>query len=58
MAIPGVQDGGMAVVVAHPCSMRGKDAQLEPKVLVASVVVMGVAGGRRRRPCDVDEEQQ
>ena len=38
VAIPGVQDGGMAVVVAHPCSMRGKDAQLEPRALVASVV--------------------
>ena len=37
-AIPGVQDRGMAVVVAHPCSMRGKDAQLEPRALVASVV--------------------
>ena len=37
MAVPGVQDGGMAIVVAHPCSMRGKDAQLEPRVLVAAV---------------------
>jgi len=37
VAIPGVQDEGMAIVVAHPCSMRGKDAQLEPKVLVAAV---------------------
>ena len=44
LAIPGVQDGGMAVVVAHPCSMRGKDAQLEPRVLVASVVPSGKIG--------------
>ncbi len=44
VAIPGVQDGGMAVVVAHPCSMRGKDAQLEPRVLVASVADHGKIG--------------
>jgi len=44
VAIPGVQDGGMAVVVAHPCSMRGKDAQLEPRVLVAAVAESGKIG--------------
>jgi hypothetical protein len=44
VAIPGVQDGGMAVVVAHPCSMRGKDAQLEPSVLVAAVAESGKIG--------------
>ena len=45
VAIPGVQDGGMAVVVvAHPCSMRGKDAQLEPRVLVAAVAEGGKIG--------------
>lgn len=43
-AIPGVQDGGMAVVVAHPCSMRGKDAQLEARVLVAAVAESGKIG--------------
>jgi hypothetical protein len=31
----------MAMVVAHPCSMRGKGAQLEPRVLVAAVVGSG-----------------
>lgn len=36
-AIPGVQDSGMAVVVAHPCSMRGSQASLRPRVLVAAV---------------------
>jgi len=44
VAIPGVQDGGMAVVVAHPCSMRGKDAQLEPRMLAASVAEHGKVG--------------
>jgi hypothetical protein len=44
VAIPGVQEGGMAVVVAHPCSMRGKDAQLEPRVLVAAVAESGKIG--------------
>lgn len=44
LAIPGVQEGGMAVVVAHPCSMRGKDAQLEPRVLVAAVAEGGKLG--------------
>jgi hypothetical protein len=36
-AIPGVQSGGMAVVVAHPCSMRGRDAKLEAGMLMAAV---------------------
>lgn len=44
VVIPGVQDGGMGVVVAHPCSMRGKDAQLEPRVLVAAVAECGKIG--------------
>jgi hypothetical protein len=44
VAIPGVQEGGMAVVAAHPCSMRGKDAQLEPRVLVAAVAESGKIG--------------
>ena len=44
VAIPGVQDGDMAVVVAHPCSMRGKDAQLAPRVLVAAVAAGGKTG--------------
>ena len=37
VAIPGVQEDGMAAIVAHPCSMRGRDAQLGPRVLVAAV---------------------
>lgn len=37
VAIPGVQEAGMAAVIAHPCSMRGRGAQLGPRVLVAAV---------------------
>lgn len=37
VAVPGVQDKGMAVVIAHPCSMRGREARLEPRVLAAAV---------------------
>jgi hypothetical protein len=44
LAIPGVQEVGMAAVVAHPCSMRGKEAQLEPRVLVAAVAESGKIG--------------
>lgn len=35
--IPGVQDGGMAIVVAHPCTMRGPQARMRERVLVAAV---------------------
>ncbi|MCA1703934.1 MAG: hypothetical protein LC808_11970 [Actinobacteria bacterium] len=35
--IPGVQDSGPGIVVAHPCSMRGRDAQLLERILVAAV---------------------
>lgn len=35
--IPGVQAGGPGIVVAHPCSMRGKDAVLSERLLVAAV---------------------
>lgn len=35
--IPGIQDGGMAIVIAHPCSMRGPQAQLTATVLAAAV---------------------
>jgi hypothetical protein len=38
IAIPGVQDHGPGIVVAHPCSMRGKNAQLLDAVLAAAVV--------------------
>jgi hypothetical protein len=44
LAIPGVQDGGLAAIVAHPCSMRGKDARLEPRVLAAAVAGSGKIG--------------
>ena len=44
VAIPGVQEQGMAIVVAHPCSMRGRHAQLEPRVLVAAVTEKGNVG--------------
>ena len=37
IAIPGIQDEGMAIVVAHPCSIRGAEGRLLDKVLVASV---------------------
>lgn len=37
VSIPGVQDTGRAIVVAHPCSMRGRNAQLLEAVLVAAV---------------------
>jgi len=35
--IPGVQDGGMAVIVAHPCTMRGSQARMRERILVAAV---------------------
>lgn len=35
--IPGVQDGGMAIIVAHPCAMRGPQARMRERVLVAAV---------------------
>ena len=37
VAIPGIQSGGMAMIIAHPCSMRGQEARLEPGVLTAAV---------------------
>jgi hypothetical protein len=37
VAIPGIQPGGMAMIIAHPCSMRGQEARLEPGVLMAAV---------------------
>ncbi len=27
VAVPGVQDGGLVIVVAHPCSLRGAHPQ-------------------------------
>lgn len=37
VAIPGVQDGGLAMIVAHPCAMRGRNAQLEQRILTVAV---------------------
>ncbi|MGH9044180.1 MAG: hypothetical protein ACRDVP_04985 [Acidimicrobiales bacterium] len=37
VSIPGVQDRGMAIVIAHPCSIRGPHAQLTTTVLAAAV---------------------
>jgi len=42
--IPGVQAGGMAIVVAHPCSMRGREARLEPGILTAAMTAGGSVG--------------
>ena len=35
--IPGVQDGGMAFIIAHPCTLRGGNAQLREHVLMDAV---------------------
>ena len=37
VAIPGVQEDGLALIAAHPCSMRGKNAELNDRILMASV---------------------
>lgn len=37
VAIPGVQDAGPAIFVAHPCSIRGATGQLLDRTLVAAV---------------------
>lgn len=37
VAVPGVQGAGRAIVLAHPCSMRGRDAQLVESILVGAV---------------------
>jgi hypothetical protein len=44
VAIPGVQDSGMAIVIAHPCSMRGPRAQLASTILTAAVYEHGPVG--------------
>lgn len=35
--IPGVQENGMGIIVAHACSMRGRNARLEPAILAVAV---------------------
>lgn len=37
VSIPGVQDTGPAMIVAHPCAMRGRNAKLHDTLLVAAV---------------------
>lgn len=35
--VPGIQPGGMALIIAHPCTLRGRQTQLKEHVLVAAV---------------------
>jgi hypothetical protein len=35
--IPGVQTGGMGIIVSHPCSMRGTGGRLQEALLMAAV---------------------
>ena len=37
VAIPGVDGRGLAIIIAHPCQMRGKRASLKARVLAARV---------------------
>lgn len=37
VAIPGSQDGGMALILAHPCSFRRAEGKLAERILVAAV---------------------
>lgn len=45
--IPGVQDNGPGIVVAHPCSMRGRDAQLVDRILIAAIAPHDAVPARR-----------
>jgi hypothetical protein len=47
--VPGTQDGGMALVLAHPCSFRAGGGQLSDRVLVCSVSAMSKAGANAWR---------
>lgn len=47
LPIPGVQDNGPGIVFAHPCSMRGRDAQLVDRVLMAAVATHDAVPARR-----------
>lgn len=44
--IPGVQDEGMALVLAHPCSFRVDQGQLADRLLVARVKPMTKQGAK------------
>jgi len=35
--IPGVQEEGLGIVIAHPCSIRGAQGRLQDRLLVAAV---------------------
>lgn len=35
--IPGVEDDGPGIIIAHPCSFRAKEGQLTDRLLVARV---------------------
>ena len=37
VTIPGIQEGGLAIVISHPCSMRGKSGVLNNTTLLAAV---------------------
>ncbi len=37
VAIPGVQNHGLGIVIAHPCSIRGAQGRLRDRILVAAV---------------------
>jgi len=37
VSIPGVQGRGLGIVVAHPCSIRGRQGRLTDRILVAAV---------------------
>lgn len=37
ISIPGVEGVGFAIIVAHPCAMRGRNARLNKRVLVGRV---------------------
>jgi hypothetical protein len=43
--IPGLNDGpGLAMVITHPCTMRGKGGLLRPRLLMGRVAPTGVIG--------------
>jgi len=44
VAIPETQEGGMALILAHPCSFRKPGGRLADKILVCSVQAIGREG--------------
>ena len=47
--IPGVQDGGPAVVLAHPCAIRGSSGRLLDRMLMAAVIPHQQVSRKQRR---------